>query len=47
MLTEAYAEVSKISIFSSVASNMNKTRIVEELTDLVPAFSAALNKVII
>ena len=45
MLTETYAEVSKISIFSTVASNMNKTKIAEELMDLVPDFAKALDKV--
>jgi len=44
MLTETYAEVSKISIFSTVASNMNKTKIAEELMDLVPDFAKALDK---
>ena len=45
MLTETYGEVSKISIFSTVASNMNKTKIAEELMDLVPDFAKALDKV--
>ena len=47
MLTETYAEVSKISIFSTVASNMNKTKIAEELMEIVPDFAKALDKVCI
>ena len=45
MLTETYAEISKVSIFSSVASNMKSNRIAEDLTSLVPDFAAALEKV--
>ena len=45
MLTETYAEVSKISIFSSVASNMKSNKIAEDLTALVPEFASALEKV--
>ena len=45
MLTETYAEVSKISIFSSVASNMKSNRTAEDLTSLVPDFAVALEKV--
>jgi len=44
MLTETYAEVSKISIFSSVASNMKSNRTAEDLTSLVPDFAVALEK---
>ena len=45
MLTETYAEVSKVSIFSTVASNMNKSKIAEELMGLVPDLAKALDKV--
>ena len=45
MLTETYAEISKVSIFSSVASNMKSNRIADDLTSLVPDFAAALEKV--
>merc|ERR1712062_299687 len=45
MLTETYAEVSKVSIFSAGASNMrSKDKIAEELTSLVPEFATALEK---
>lgn len=44
MLTETYAEISKVSIFSSVASNMKSNKIAEDLTSLVPEFATALEK---
>ena len=46
MLTETYAEISKVSIFSSVASNMKSNKIAEDLTSLVPDFATALEKVV-
>ena len=46
MLTETYAEISKVSIFSSVASNMKSNKIAEDLTSLVPEFATALEKVV-
>ena len=44
LLTETYKEVSKVSIFSAVASNMNKLKIADDLMALIPDFAAALDK---
>ena len=44
ILTELYGQIRSSSIFSGNASNMSQNQIAEELLDLIPEFSSALNK---